>query len=162
MTTYCIFDTATGLFKGKLSLQDGAQLAANVPAGCGAIHGDHDIYASRVDVQTGEVIEYIPPAPEPESDHEWNPDSRRWTVQPASIERSTQRAIAVAELEALDRKQARAAAELLLDAKDATARAFFEKFAAEKEAQRRIIREIDAQTKTPQQGRASSGQKLKT
>lgn len=61
--TYTLADAATGLFRpGELTCR--ADLVErNTPPGCVAVPGAHDPEAARLDVETGEVVAYAPPAP---------------------------------------------------------------------------------------------------
>lgn len=51
-----------------------------VPEGCAFIEGEYDHLAQRVDVATGEVIDWQPekPAGDEYTDHEWDEQTKRW------------------------------------------------------------------------------------
>jgi hypothetical protein len=75
--TVCLYDNATGLFKSRWS-GSSSQLAANIPEGQSAIEGDFDLYSKRVNIETGEVEDYQPPAPD--ESHYWDQETRRWRL----------------------------------------------------------------------------------
>ena len=108
MKQYSLYDSGTGLFVGRTfgtDLADPAThaqaLAANTPPGHAAIEGHHDHLSRRVDLATGHVIDYQPPAPSP--DHEWHAPTKRWRLSEAAQAAAATRADArarIAELEA--------------------------------------------------------------
>lgn len=60
------YDLATGLFLPGSQLHSTlAALANNTPEGHGAMEGVFDRFKHRVDLETGEVIEYVTPRPGP-------------------------------------------------------------------------------------------------
>ena len=63
MKTISIADAATGLFTGSVKTLHASLVAANVPAGCVAVDGRHDAQRSRLDLASGEVVPWLPPAP---------------------------------------------------------------------------------------------------
>ena len=78
-TTY-FYKLDTGLFTGQYESNSGAAMAPTVPDGCGAFVGDIDPYASRMDLDTGEVVTYQPPPP-PSTEliaYEWDESIMRW------------------------------------------------------------------------------------
>lgn len=99
------FDTKTGLFTGRsLSAQSGEWVERNTPEGCGAFlqaaGQEIDYLSQRVDLETGEVIDYQPPAPG--DDHEWNASTKRWGLsaeaqQAIDDDRQARAAILLAE-----------------------------------------------------------------
>jgi hypothetical protein len=81
--TYSIFDADTGLLAGRAFSTDIADpvehariVAMNTPDGHGAVEGEHDHLSRRVDIATGAVVDYQPPAPS--TDHEWSVAMKRW------------------------------------------------------------------------------------
>lgn len=86
MNTYSLYSLETGLFTGcALSCSlDRLMDEVNVPAGCGVIVGVYDHLSQKVDLATGQVVDYQPP--QPSSDHVWDISSRRWVyVPPRSV-----------------------------------------------------------------------------
>jgi hypothetical protein len=78
--TYSLYDKATGIFPGtKLSCDD-QYLQQNVPGGMSPIAGDYDDLSQRVDLATGAVINYQPPAPLNDTTQTWAWDvpTSRW------------------------------------------------------------------------------------
>lgn len=80
MKTYSFYSLATGLFTGQTYGGSDFNLAINTPAGCAARVGDWDSLCQRVNLETGGVEDWQPPAPPDTSDctHEWDSGSRRW------------------------------------------------------------------------------------
>lgn len=122
MKTWHFYDLTTGLFtRQRLVTSDDALLAANTPAGCGAHAGAVDPDSQRVDLATGELVDWQPP--QPSVDHEWNTDSRRWELTPAAAKREAAALDAQRRIEALEIAQLRPLRELLLDQTSQPARA---------------------------------------
>jgi hypothetical protein len=117
---WTIFDLSSGLFVGRTFHGTRASLALNIPSGCGAVEGRHDYLSRRVDIESGEVVEYQPPQPSP--DHEWNATTKRWALSAAVQERNARRGAARAQIAALESAQVRPQRELLLDPTNADAR----------------------------------------
>lgn len=86
MNIYSIYDQATGIFKDKRFSGSPDMLLdqLRVDIGCSFILGEYDHLSQRVDLQTGEVVDYIPPQPTPR--HEWNPETKRWVYVPGEAE----------------------------------------------------------------------------
>jgi hypothetical protein len=85
--TWSFYDTETGaLAAGRLTCSP-AQLAANTPAGHAAIEGRFDHLSQRVDIATGQVVDYQPPAPGDDDlrTWAWNADTRRWVASPTVL-----------------------------------------------------------------------------
>jgi hypothetical protein len=91
------------LHDARLMTSDPASIKLNTPADHVAIDGHHDRLCKRVDIDTGEVVDYQPPAPS--VDHEWNADARRWRLSPAATARIEARAASVARIAALVNSQ---------------------------------------------------------
>jgi hypothetical protein len=110
--TYSLYEAASGLFTGKrLHCDDEGLLAVRLPAGTLALEGSYDHRTQRMDLTTGTVVAYRPPAPSP--DHEWDPAAKRWQVRPAtSIEGRT--GVIYARIQALEASQGRAVREATL------------------------------------------------
>jgi len=115
------YDKSTGLFTGRSFSGPHEALALNTAADEGAIVGRFDHLSQRVDLETGQVIDYQPPSPS--DDHAWHAASKRWVLK-----REVQEAIAadgkargaIAKQEQLS---LRAIRELLLDPQNKDARA---------------------------------------
>jgi len=93
MSTYIHFyDAKTGLFTG-VSMHTNVTspkavkgfIAENTPAGHGAYVGYVDALSQKIDVESGLLVDYRPPAPSPR--HEWNPSIKRWQ-RPVGLKRS--------------------------------------------------------------------------
>ena len=119
--TWAAYDRATGLFSSRHVLCDEHSIAANTPAGFAVIEGRYDHLAQRIDVTTGQVVDYVPPAPD--ADHEWNADAKRWQKRADVIAAENAEAQARREIAQLEASQLRPLRELALDPTNATARA---------------------------------------
>lgn len=78
------YDLATGILVGRTFSGDERHLT--VPAGLGVVPGQHDHLSRRVDLETGEVVEWAPPKPA-DTDLEtwrWDDKSRRWVSEPTA------------------------------------------------------------------------------
>jgi hypothetical protein len=86
MSTFSLYDEQTGLFIGVV--------AECVPTGigdmlishphCSFVMGEFDALSQRVDLATGEVVAYQPPAPS--EHHAWNAGTKRWDyIKPAAL-----------------------------------------------------------------------------
>jgi hypothetical protein len=82
---------ADGLFLPRGWIGDEEAAKANAPAGCVAVSGRHDHSRVRVDLSTGELSPYQPPAPEADewTEWEWSADDWRWVARKtqAALER---------------------------------------------------------------------------
>ena len=119
MTTWSFYDEQTGLFTGRI--YSGALLKENTPAGCGSAEGAIDHLSQRVELATGEIIDYQPPPPD--VDHEWDTVSRRNVLKPEVAVRRAEKAVARTRINELERAQLRPLRELAIDAKNAEAAA---------------------------------------
>jgi hypothetical protein len=110
--TYSLYEAASGLFTGKrLHCDDDALLSMRLPAGTLALAGAFDPRSQRLDLATGKVVPYRPPAPSP--DHEWNASEKRWQVKaPRGAEDRI--AIIYARIQTLEATQGRAVREATL------------------------------------------------
>lgn len=127
MKAYSFYDPATGLFTGGRYSTDivsgdrlAAALAANTPKGTRSVEGDHDMLSSCIDVVTGKVVDYQPPAPS--GDHVWNPATKRWVLSTSAQQKVTARTAALARIAQLEAAQPRALRELALGYENAKAR----------------------------------------
>lgn len=113
MKEYSFFHKDTGVLAPHvLGCPDDA-LEINTPADHTAIEGAHDHLSKRVDVATGEVVDYQPPAPS--VDHEWNDASKRWQLSAAAQAKIDKRAAALARITQLEASQHRPLREMMLD-----------------------------------------------
>jgi hypothetical protein len=123
MRTWSFYDLTTGLFLDRRyrSTTDD-HVALNTPPGARAIEGEFDHLSQRVQIggdiaeEDGTVrpnlVDYQPPQPSP--DHEWNPDTRRWQLSPATATRQQQVISVRMLIRDTELSQHRAARELLL------------------------------------------------
>lgn len=56
-----LFNLATGLFTGTTLSGGDEFIAANIPAGCGVVSGTVDPQRQRVDLATGDLVDWQPP-----------------------------------------------------------------------------------------------------
>jgi hypothetical protein len=111
--TYSLYEAATGLFTGKrLHCDDDGLLAVRLPAGTLAMEGAFDHRSQRMDLSTGAVVAYRPPAPS--SDHEWDNVGKRWQVKAAVRGAESRSAVIYARIQALEATQGRAVREATL------------------------------------------------
>ncbi len=103
----------TGAFTGQTWSGPEMHLEINTPAGEVAIRGAYDHLSQRVDVVTGAVVDWQPP--QPDSDHEWSAERRRWLKTRAVQEREIAAAAAERAIQAAESAQARAVREALLE-----------------------------------------------
>jgi hypothetical protein len=83
MNTYNPYSVETGLFTGVQIECPDSQVDANTPEGHSCLIGEFDYLSQRVNVGTGEVVDYQPPAPS--DDHAWDAGIKRWVyVVPAA------------------------------------------------------------------------------
>lgn len=77
------YDLATGQFTGAWSSSPNSDDPVTIPAGCGAFESA-SVRGKRLDLQTGELVDYRPPMPE-ETDRvgwAWDPAAGAWSAQP--------------------------------------------------------------------------------
>lgn len=144
MRTVHFYDTVTGVFTGDSFSFSGSRLdvlRANTPSGCRAYEGDVDFLSQRINPETGALISYQPP--QPDHDHEWNTETRRWRKRASVIEREAQRAGAIAERDLLEGLQVRSISELLVNPDNLDARANFERRKARIDELRAVIAETE-------------------
>ncbi|HEY6451673.1 MAG TPA: hypothetical protein VIX87_03660 [Steroidobacteraceae bacterium] len=117
MSTYIHFyDAATGLFTGvsihtNLTNPKAVKkfIADNTPRGHGGYVGYIDPLSQKIDVATGNIVDYRPPQPSPR--HEWNPATKRWQ-RAVALKRSD----ALARIADLEKGQHRTVRETLIRA----------------------------------------------
>lgn len=121
MLTWHIYDMRTGLFTGRTySSSDEASLSLNLGENEAAVTGVIDYTSQRVDLSSGEVVDYQPPPPEPRSDYEWIHDDehgnrvRRWVLKRDLSERISRMEAARSRIAELESKQERAIREHVL------------------------------------------------
>lgn len=90
MKTVRFYDETTGIFTGAIvNHSDPEQLKP--PPGHKAFEGEcHEMHAKRVDVSTGELVDWQPPAPS--ADHEWDDSTKRWKPNQAMVDRQAHHA----------------------------------------------------------------------
>lgn len=84
MKTWSEYLLADGTFTGVTFRLDDADLSLNIRPGMAAAEGIFDRFSQRVEVLTGEVIDYQPPPPG-DTDlevWEWNASTKRWHSSP--------------------------------------------------------------------------------
>jgi len=114
--TYFFYSTHTGLFHAQGYDGPADHLGQNTPAEHAAIQGEFDRFSQRVDLQTGKVVDYRPPAPPDESGRTWVWDTptKRWTPVPTL---AALKALRIAEIqtaiEAQEKAQDRPQRELM-------------------------------------------------
>jgi hypothetical protein len=102
----------TGLLHSNLLMaSDPDTIALNTPTDHIAIDGHHDHLSQRVDLATGELVDYQPPAPS--ADHEWDAESKRWQLNGPIRAKAQARAAAVTRIAELEASQHRLVRELL-------------------------------------------------
>jgi hypothetical protein len=107
------FDAATGLFAGRTFSGEEAHLACNTPAGVIAVPDVTDPESQRVDIASGQLVDYQPP--QPSSDHEWNTTTRRWRLTATAQAKLKKRQTALAAIGGLEEaRQPRAVRDALL------------------------------------------------
>lgn len=110
-----IYVLATGLLTGDIYAGD--DIAANLPAGCGFVSGRHDHLSRAVDLATGELVDYQPPAPAGDALRTWSWDStvRRWLPMPTLVALQAARVETVdAALADIERRQQRPLGDILV------------------------------------------------
>jgi hypothetical protein len=109
------YDSKTGLFTGvsiHTNLTDPTAVkefvAENTPAGHGSYIGYVDALSQKVDLSSGQIVDYKPPQPSPR--HEWNPVTKRWQKQ------ALKRSAVLARIADLEKGQHRTVRETLIRA----------------------------------------------
>jgi hypothetical protein len=139
MKTFSFYNEETGVFSGdEFSTSDIALLNDNTPPGFRAYAGRVDELSQRVDIATGELVEYQPPAPEPADEYEWNAPAKRWRIRSEVATKRAKRTVAQIEIDRLERGQNRALREHAIG--KGQAKKTLEDIEAAIEVQREIIR----------------------
>lgn len=120
MKTYSFFDPATGAIDPSTVTCALKQALANDRQDLTRIEGHLDHLSQRVDVETGEVVDYQPP--QPSLSHEWDATTRRWRLTDAAKQAELRRAVAQARINQIESKQMRALREMALGKEGAAAR----------------------------------------
>lgn len=84
MKNYSFYDLSTGLFDSRHFSGPPEAVAINTPSGMAAIEGHHDRLRSCVDLATGEIVPYQPPAPADTewATHSWDSTAWAWVATP--------------------------------------------------------------------------------
>jgi len=117
MKHFHYYDERTGVLHGDtLAINANAghkeAAAANCPPGHKPIEGHFDPLSQRVDVATGQVIDYQPE--QPSNDHEWDAQVKRWRLNPEMAAAAEARRTTLAKIRELEAGQARAVREAVL------------------------------------------------
>ena len=118
LRTWSFHHKDTGLFNGANYSSDHntdgrtASVAENTPADHVAVEGVFDYLSQRVDLASGQVVDYQPPAPS--VDHEWNASTKRWHLSAAVSARNQARDVALAAIARLEASQPRAMRDFVL------------------------------------------------
>lgn len=91
---------------------DDKHVIDNTPQDHVAIKGHYDPLSQRVDVATGQVVDYQPPQPSP--DHAWDETTRRWNLNADVQRKADARRAALLQIATLERSQHRTMRELAL------------------------------------------------
>ncbi len=102
------YDAVTGIFNGVSFSFSGPTriLHANTPKGCGAYEGEVDHLSQRFDLESGRLIDYVPPRPD--ADYDWNENTKRWARRAEAVNREQQLAAAMGRIAELEYRQLRA------------------------------------------------------
>lgn len=119
MMQVSFYDPATGLFIGRTvsSTMHSEPPPSMVPPGMKWVAGKHDHLSKKVDLKTGEVVDYQPPSPGAE--YSWDIATKRWKLTSAAEERRRRGRAALHRVNELEARSHRAVREFLLG--DATA-----------------------------------------
>lgn len=110
MSTWSFYDATTGLFADLRYSGPEEWVAQNVPSGCLCLQGAYDHLSQRVDVATGAIVDYVPPAPEDTdlATYTWDATVRRWLPSPTlSARKLAARKLVLAAIDAQEALQAR-------------------------------------------------------
>src|SRR5271155_4060761 len=110
---YSVYERANGRFTGeRYRSSDLKWKGPTLPATQAAITGAFDHLSQRVDLQTGEVVDYQPT--QPSADHTWSPATKRWQLNATAQATLDARAAALHQIKTLEASQPRAVREWLL------------------------------------------------
>lgn len=101
MKDVSFYDPLTGEISAyQITASDPATVVVNTPEGYMPIVGHHDHRNKRVDIRTGEVIDWQPPAPSAE--HEWLSDKKTWVPNATAQAREDARFTATVRISYLE------------------------------------------------------------
>lgn len=112
MKEYSFYHLETGLLAPHVIGCPDEALELNTPEGHAAIEGHHDHMSKRVDIASGQVVDYQPSAPS--ADHEWNAETKRWQLSAAATDLANRRIAAISRIAQLENSQHRALREFAL------------------------------------------------
>ena len=113
MRSVSFYHKDTGIIADRrMVFSDPDAISLNTPVDHIVIDGHHDHLCRRVNVETGELIDYQPPQPSP--DHEWDVTTKRWNINAEIQERQQKQLRASAELDRLEKKAIRMLIEITL------------------------------------------------
>lgn len=135
MKHWSFYKSATGLFTGGIfSSDDYESIKMNTPSDCVAIEGHYDHLSQRVDLAALRLIAELDPEKDadriaelqsrlvydyqplqPDDDHEWNADIKRWQIKPDIASKRQAIAEAQKEIDRMERLQLRAVRELSIN-----------------------------------------------
>jgi hypothetical protein len=119
------YSLTTGRFTQRvLQCRDEKLAELNAPEGHGFKEGAFDHLCERVDLATGEVIEYQPDRPD--EYHEWDEKIKRWRKRVDVQQREAAKARAQTKINEIEIKQLRSMRELALDPANSAAKARLE------------------------------------
>lgn len=89
MSTWSFCD-ADGIFTGARYTGPDRTLPDNTPAGCTPVEGSHDHNCRRVDMASGAIVPWQPPAPPDTAlaTWAWDAGTERWISQPTQAARA--------------------------------------------------------------------------
>jgi hypothetical protein len=93
MKTYMFADAETGVFSGASYTGPEHWLAANTPAGHVVVEGTHDHRRVRLDVDKGDLVSYLPPAPPADDMRTWTWDAEAWAWVPVPTDKAVADAV---------------------------------------------------------------------
>lgn len=105
-----IFDQ-DGLWTGRTLDVPESEVEANTPSGYSAIASVDAPHAKRL--VDGVLVDYQPP--QPSADHEWDDTEKQWHLSAAAAARAAAKTAAQQRINELERQQARAVREQLLN-----------------------------------------------
>lgn len=122
MKTRSVYDPGTGIFTGEVLTCSEDQLKPNARGAM--IGGRFDRLSQRVNIETGDVVDYKPPAPDDR--YEWRENVAngrpRWVKRVDVAEREGRDLAARQKIAELETQQIRSMRELMLDPNDPSPR----------------------------------------
>lgn len=120
MKLYSYYHKDTGLFDGQqVMVTDIRGIEGHIPADHMAIEGHHDPLTKKVDLTTGNVVDYQPP--QPSDDHEWHEPSKSWVIKQSILDEQARRNAIMVQINALEAKQPRVIRDIFLNSADGSA-----------------------------------------